>query len=141
MTSLDDLVALVDRALSPAFDLRAATRALGPIDRWIGELGVIEQVPEGLSGCVLETCVGTMSGLQVTFTSRLIVDEAELERAFGPRVGWRPEADRFDGMRTLMFDVARAAGSGGVLVDAFPGPSAEELALTAIVIRPQRRRR
>ena len=117
MKTLPELLALIDLALAPSFDVSAAEARLGPIEEWYGALAQVTSSDPAVARGVIETRQGAYDGLQVRFAEPLVTRWSEVVAALGEPVG-KPEwaVDDWDGPPTYKFVRADPEAPGRVLL-------------------------
>ena len=103
MKTLSDLVAFIDLVLAPGFDVAAAERRLGPIDRWLGETAYVNDADPALRESAIETLHKKFSGIQTNLKHPLEVPWKDLTRALGNGEERMNEVDNFSGRVSYRF--------------------------------------
>jgi hypothetical protein len=135
MKTLEDLVAFVDLVLSPGFDVAAAQRRLGTIDRWQGTVALVADSDPTLFESAIETSDGVLTGVVTHPRPRLAVPWSELRRALGDPIERAFEVDNFTGRRTYLFAHEAPGGQRGV-VGLYAKRDEDPAQIDQVIVRP-----
>jgi hypothetical protein len=115
MNALADLVAYVDRVLSPGYDVSAAQKHIGKIKEWIGHNAYVEDADPDLVDSCIETVGGVFCGVQSYIEKPLVAAWSDLEGAFGKSEEVMAEVDNFSGRTTFRFQHTSPTGIPGTI--------------------------
>ena len=102
--TVDDVAALADEVLGPGFDVKAAEKRFGPIDRWVGELAPCRSTDPVFLEVILETLGGKLTGVQTKLTTPVDLPWDEIEAKLGKPEEGRMAADLWSGPLHYWFD-------------------------------------
>jgi hypothetical protein len=137
--ALVDLEALVDMVLDPRFDLAAAQRRLGPINRWVGGQAVCDSSDPARKEVVLETLHGALMGVQVQLATSIDVSWTDLRATFGEGEQGGRVLDLRNAPEVYVFSRKAPHPRGTLLLDVarVDGPTAHIVSM--IIRRPEKK--